>query len=37
MSEETAKLALLTRGLSPRLPNAAQINGLVKNFDVDWN
>ena len=37
MSEETAKLAILTRGLSPRLPNAAQINGLVKNFDVDWN
>jgi len=35
--EKTAKLALLTRGLSPRLLNAAQINGLVKNFDVDWD
>lgn len=35
--EETAKLALLTRGMCPRLLNAAQINGLVKNFDVEWD
>jgi len=35
--EETAKLALLTRGLSPNLLSAAQINGLVKTFDVQWD
>ena len=34
--EETAKLALLTRGLNPNLLNTAQINGLVTKFDVDW-
>ncbi|MFY0692556.1 MAG: aldolase [Paracoccaceae bacterium] len=35
--EETAKLALLTRGLNPRLLDQAQINGLVDRFDVDWD
>lgn len=35
--EETAKLALLTRGLSPVLLDAAQIAGLVRKFDVDWD
>ncbi len=35
--EETAKLALLTRGLNPRLLDQAQINGLVTKFDVDWD
>jgi len=35
--EETAKLALLTRGMNPRLLDQAQINGLVTKFDVDWD
>lgn len=35
--EETAKLALLTRGLNPQLLDQAQINGLVTKFDVDWD
>ena len=35
--EEAAKLAILTRGLSPRHLDAAQINGLVRAFDVDWD
>jgi ribulose-5-phosphate 4-epimerase/fuculose-1-phosphate aldolase len=35
--EESAKLALLTRGLNPQLLNDAQINGLVTKFDVDWD
>lgn len=34
--EETAKLALLTRGLSPKVLDAAQIAGLVRKFDVNW-
>ncbi len=34
--EETAKLALLTRGLQPNLLSQAQINGIVTKFDVDW-
>lgn len=35
--EESAKLALLTRGLNPRVLDQAQINGLVTKFDVDWD
>ncbi|MBV1865677.1 MAG: aldolase [Rhodobacteraceae bacterium] len=35
--EETAKLALLTRGLNPTLLNIAQINGLVSKFGVQWD
>ena len=35
--EETAKLALLTRGLSPKSLDDAQIAGLVRKFDVDWD
>jgi ribulose-5-phosphate 4-epimerase/fuculose-1-phosphate aldolase len=35
--EETAKLALLTRGASPALLTAAQIDGLVRKFDVEWD
>ncbi len=34
--EETAKLAMLTRGLSPRVLTEAQIQGLVTKFNVDW-
>ena len=35
--EETAKLALLTRGLNPVLLDQAQINGLVTKFNVEWD
>lgn len=34
--EETAKLALLTRGLSPRALDGGQIAAVVRRFDVDW-
>lgn len=35
--EETAKLTLMTRGLSPILLSDAQIQGLVRKFDVEWD
>lgn len=35
--EETAKLTLMTRSLSPVLLNDAQIAGLVRKFDVEWD
>lgn len=34
--EETAKLALLTRGLDPKMLSPDQIGKLVTQFDVDW-
>lgn len=34
--EETAKLAILTRGLEPRALNEEQISAVVRKFDVDW-
>ena len=34
--EETAKLALLTRGLQPRALSPADIAAVVTSFDVDW-
>ena len=34
--EEAAKLALLTRGMSPLQLSAAQIAGLVQTFDLEW-
>ena len=35
--EETAKLTLMTRGMSPVMLNDAQIQGLVRKFDVEWD
>ena len=35
--EATARLALLTRGLNPRLLNDAQIRDAVKTFNVEWD
>lgn len=35
--EDTARLALLTRGLSPRMLNAEQIAAVVATFDVEWS
>ena len=35
--EETARLALLTRGLSPRLLSPAQVAEVVERFGVEWD
>ena len=35
--EDTARLALLTRGMSPRALSDDQINALVTKFDVEWD
>ena len=34
--EETAKLAMLTRGLEPRLLDEAAIHAVVRRFEIDW-
>lgn len=34
--EETARLALLTRGCNPAMLTDAQVRDLVTRFDVDW-
>ena len=34
--EETAKLAMLTRGLNPTPMSAENIQQIVRKFDVDW-
>jgi ribulose-5-phosphate 4-epimerase/fuculose-1-phosphate aldolase len=35
--EETARLALLTRGLAPRTLTDTQVAEVVARFDVDWD
>ncbi|GFE66510.1 class II aldolase [Litoreibacter roseus] len=35
--EDTARLALLTQGMAPRLLTAEQIKDVVTNFDVEWD
>lgn len=35
--EETAKLALLTHGLKPRMLTPQQIERIVTSFDVEWD
>ncbi|OHV77128.1 3-oxo-tetronate 4-phosphate decarboxylase [Rhizobium sp. LCM 4573] len=35
--EETAKLAMLTRGASPSLLSVAQIADIVRTYDVEWD
>lgn len=35
--EETARLTLLTRGMNPKLLSDAEVQGLVRNFDVEWD
>jgi ribulose-5-phosphate 4-epimerase/fuculose-1-phosphate aldolase len=35
--EDTARLALLTRGMNPRLLTSAQIRDVVSKFDVAWD
>lgn len=35
--EEIARLTILTRGLNPKLLDAAQIHDLVETFEVEWD
>lgn len=35
--EDTARLAMLTRGLSPRMLSPDQVQALVTKFDVEWD
>lgn len=35
--EETAKLALLTRGMDPVLLDEGQIGAITRRFDVEWD
>jgi len=35
--EETSKLILITKGMSPNLLTDAQVKGLVKKFNVEWD
>ena len=35
--EDTARLALMTRGMSPRGLSADQVQAVVTTFDVDWD
>lgn len=35
--EDTARLALLTRGMHPRALTQAQVQALVTKFDVEWD
>ena len=35
--EDTARLALLTRGMTPRMLTAAQVRDLVTGFDIEWD
>lgn len=35
--EDTARLAMLTRGLNPRMLSHAQVQDIVTKFDVSWD
>ena len=35
--EDTARLAMMTRGLSPRLLTEAEQHGLITKFNVEWD
>ncbi len=35
--EDTARLALMTRGMSPRMLTRDQVSTLVTKFDVEWD
>lgn len=35
--EDTARLALMTRGMNPRLLDEVQIRSLVTKFDIEWD
>jgi len=35
--EDTARLAMMTRGMNARILNASQVKSIVKKFDVEWD
>ena len=35
--EDTARLAMMTRGMNARKLNASQVKSIVKKFDVEWD
>ena len=35
--EDTARLAMLTRGLSPQMMTEAEVKAVVDQFNVDWD
>ncbi|AXI50491.1 MULTISPECIES: aldolase [unclassified Sulfitobacter] len=35
--EDTARLAMLTRGMNPRALTEAQVRALITKFDVEWD
>lgn len=35
--EDTARLAMMTRGLGPRMLSPVQVQAIVTKFDVDWD
>ena len=35
--EDTARLAMLTRGLSPQMLTEAEVKAVVDKFNVDWD
>ena len=35
--EDTARLAMMTRGLSPRALSQIQVQAIVTKFDVEWD
>ena len=35
--EDTARLAILTRGTNPKMLSAAEVEALVTKFDVEWD
>ncbi len=34
--EDTARLAMMTRGMNPNMLTDAQVRGLVQKFDIEW-
>lgn len=35
--EDTARLAMMMRGINANMLNTAQVNGLITHFDVEWD
>ena len=35
--EDTARLAMMTRGMNPRMLTPCQVRELVNGFDVEWD
>ena len=35
--EDTARLALMTRGMNPQILDMAQVREVIDRFDVEWD